>query len=175
MSWSTDYSEGHEGWAASVTPDGRRTGSSTGQGMLVEGITGRYERDTTLPDYEVVPHREIIGWQGQCECGWQGELWERVPSAEEADAGRRKVHLPLEKSAHAPEAVEDAIGDEWLEHVAPFGAVAGVEAAARDYAQAGRRLDKTVAAAKAAGATWADIGRAAGITRQAAHERWADK
>jgi hypothetical protein len=50
-----------------------------------------------------------------------------------------------------------------------------VEAAARDDAQAGRRLDKTVAAAKAAGATWADVGRAAGITRQAAHERWANK
>jgi hypothetical protein len=175
MGWSTDYSEGHEGWAASVTPDGRRTGSSTGRGMLVEGITGRYERDTTMPGYEIVPHREIIGWQGQCECGWQGEFWERVPSAEEADLGQRKAHLPLEKSAHAPEPVDDAIGDEWLQHVAPLGAVAGVEAAARDYAQAGRRLDKTVAAAKAAGASWADIGRAVGITRQAAHERWADK
>src|SRR5690349_7376612 len=81
MGWSTDYSEGHEGWAASVTPDGRHTGSSTGRGMLVEGITGRYERDTTMPEYEVVPHREIIGWQGQCECGWQGQFWERVPSA----------------------------------------------------------------------------------------------
>lgn len=53
--------------------------------------------------------------------------------------------------------------------------MAGAEAAARDYAQTGRRLDKTVAAAKAAGATWADIGRTVGITSQAAHERWAEK
>ncbi|MET3937083.1 hypothetical protein [Arthrobacter sp. OAP107] len=78
---------------------------------------------------------------------------------------------PREKSAHAPEPVDDAIGDEWLEHVAPLGVVA----AARNYTQAERRLDKTLAAAKAAGATWADICRAAGITCQAAHERWADK
>ncbi|UKA56682.1 hypothetical protein LFT45_22665 (plasmid) [Arthrobacter sp. FW305-BF8] len=82
---------------------------------------------------------------------------------------------PREKSAHAPEPVDDAIGDEWLEYLASVGAVDGVVAAARGYAQAGQRLDKTVAAAKAAGATWAEIGRAAGITRQAAHERWADK
>ena len=32
-----------------------------------------------------------------------------------------------------------------------------------------------VAAAKAAGASWADLGRAVGISRQSAHERWADK
>jgi len=41
--------------------------------------------------------------------------------------------------------------------------------------QAGRRLDKTVAAAKAAGATWAAIGQAVGITGREAHERWANK
>jgi hypothetical protein len=35
--------------------------------------------------------------------------------------------------------------------------------------------DKTVAVAKAAGASRADIGRAVGTSRQSAHERWADK
>ena len=70
---------------------------------------------------------------------------------------------------------EDAIHEEWKAHIAPSEAILGVEAAAREYAQAGQRLDKTVAAAKAAGASWADIGRAVGISRQSAHERWADK
>ena len=175
MGWSTDYSEGHEGWAASVAPDGRLTGSSTGHGMLLDGITGRYELSTANPGYEVVPHREITGWRGQCECGWQGEFWQRVTKPEEADLNQRTAYVPREKSGHAPEPVDDAIGDEWLAHIAPLGSVAGVKAAMRDYAQAGRRLDKTVAAARAAGATWADIGRAAGITRQSAHERWVDK
>jgi hypothetical protein len=172
MGWFTDYSEGHEEWAASIAPDGRPTGSSTGQGMLVHGITGRYEPDTTRPDYEVVPHREIIGWRGQCECGWQGEFRKRVVSPEEADLTQRQAHLPLEESAHAPEPVDDAICEEWETHIAPLGAIADVKAAAREYAQAGQRLDKTVAAARA---TWADVGRAIGITRQAAHERWTDK
>jgi hypothetical protein len=175
MSWSTDYSEGHEGWSVSIAPDGRLTGSSTGRGMLVDGITGRYERSSTDLDYEVVPHREIIGWRGQCECGWQGELWKRVTSPEDADLSQRKAYVPPEKSGHAPEPVDDAISDEWLAHVAPIGTVSGVKAAAREYIQAGQRLDKAVGAAKAAGATWADIGGAVGITRQAAHERWADK
>lgn len=31
------------------------------------------------------------------------------------------------------------------------------------------------AAAKASGATWADIGTAVGITRQTAHERWSSQ
>lgn len=60
-------------------------------------------------------------------------------------------------------------------HIAPSEAILGVYAAARENRQAGHRLDKTVAAAEAAGASWTDIGRAAGISRQAAHERWADK
>ncbi len=175
MGWFTDYSEGHEGWAASVTPDGRLTASSTGKGMLVSGLTGRYEADTAQPDLEVVPHGEITGWRGQCECGWQGEFWTRVASPEQADPGHRLAYLPPETSGHAPEPVEDAICQEWEAHILPLAGIAGVVTAAREFAQAGQRLDKTVAAAKAAGASWADIGRAAGITRQAAHERWAGK
>ncbi|WP_345054267.1 hypothetical protein [Arthrobacter methylotrophus] len=35
-----------------------------------------------------------------------------------------------------------------------------------------RKLARTVVAARAVSASWADIGRAAGMTRQAAHERW---
>lgn len=35
-----------------------------------------------------------------------------------------------------------------------------------------QRLEDAVLAARAAGATWAQIGDAAGVSRQAAHERW---
>ncbi|MBT2586464.1 hypothetical protein [Arthrobacter sp. ISL-95] len=70
--------------------------------------------------------------------------------------------------------MEGAIHEEWHAHIAPSEAILGVEAA-KERRQAGHRLDRTVAAAKAAGASWTDIGRAAGISRQAAHERWADK
>lgn len=174
MGWVSNDNE-HEGWAAPVAPDGRLSGSSTSEGMLVQGITGRYKPDRMMPDYEVVPDREIIGWRGACQCGWQGELWERVTSPSDADFSQHQDYLASDEFAHASTEVEDAIHDEWKTHLAPLEAVAGVKAASREYNQAGHRLDKTVAAAKAAGASWADIGRAVGISRQSAHERWADK
>ena len=86
-----------------------------------------------------------------------------------------KEYCPPGEGAFVSERVEDAVQDEWMIHIAPSEAILGVEAAAKEHRQAGHRLDKTVEAAKAAGASWADIGRAAGISRQAAHERWADK
>ncbi len=92
-----------------------------------------------------------------------------------ADFSRRRDYLSADDYAHASSEVEIAIHEGWKAHLAPLDAVAGLETAAREYNQAGHRLDKTVAAAKAAGATWADIGRAVGISRQSAHERWADK
>lgn len=174
MGWVSNDNE-HEGWAAAVAPDGRLSSSSSGAGMLVEGITGRYKPDKMLPDHEVVPDSEIIGWRGACSCGWRGEMWERVKSLPAADFSRRRDFAAPDEFANPSSKVEDAIHDEWKAHLAPLEAVAGVEAAAREYHQAGHRLDKTVAAAKAAGASWADIGRVVGISRQSAHERWADK
>lgn len=174
MGWvSNDYE--HEGWAAAVASDGRLSASSSREGMLMQGITGRYQQDKMLPDYEVVPDREIIGWRGSCDCGWRGELWARVTSPAAADLSQRRDYVSPNDFANASGTVEDAIHEEWKAHLAPLEAVAGVEAAAREYTQAGHRLDKTVAAAKAAGASWTDIGRAVGISRQSAHERWADR
>lgn len=84
MGWIS-YDNEHEGWAACVAPDGRLSGSSTGEGMPFRGVTGRYKRDKMMDDYEVIPDNEIIGWRGQCECGGQGEMWERVSSPAAAD------------------------------------------------------------------------------------------
>ncbi len=175
MGWtSNDYK--HEGWVAAVAPDGRLSGSSTGVGVFVHGITGDYEPAGEFhPDEEIVPHDLIMSWRGACTCGWQGELWQRVLTPAEGDFASRKEYCPPGGGAFVSERVEDAVQDEWMIHITPSEAILGVEAAAREHRQAGHRLDKTVAAAKAAGASWTDIGRAAGISRQAAHERWADK
>jgi ABC-type transporter Mla subunit MlaD len=51
-------------------------------------------------------------------------------------------------------------------------AVRSVAEAAAAFNGAGDILNRAVAAARAAGATWSDIGRAVGISRQAAAERW---
>lgn len=174
MGWISNDNK-HEGWAACVAPDGRLSSSSSGEARLVKGVSGQYKRDNLMTDYEVIPDAEIIGWRGACDCGWQGEMWERVASPVETDFSARRDYAALDGFADPSREVEDAIHDEWTVHIAPSDAVLGVEAAAREYVQAGQRLDKTVAAAKAAGASWADIGRAVGISRQSAHERWADK
>lgn len=71
--------------------------------------------------------------------------------------------------------MEEAIHDEWLAHVAQVEATAEVAAAASEYVQAGRRLDKSVSAARTSGATWAEIGKAVDITRQIVHERCSSK
>ena len=176
MGWtSNDYN--HEGWVAAISPDGRLSSGSTAGGMLFHGITGRYKvaGDFVAPDQEIVPDDVIMNWRGACTCGWRGELWQRVPSAADADLAARKEYVPGGEAAFVSGEVEDAVQEEWLVHIAPSEAILGVEAAAKEHRQAGHRLDKTVTAANAAGASWADIGRAAGISRQAAHERWADK
>ncbi|NHW48608.1 hypothetical protein HAV21_17180 [Paenarthrobacter sp. MSM-2-10-13] len=175
MGWtSNDYN--HEGWVAFVAPDGRLSGSSTGAGVLFHGITGEYPHAGEFnPDEEIVPNDLIMSWRGACTCGWQGELWQRVPTAADADLATRKEYVPSGEFADVSGEVEEAVREEWLVHIAPSEAILGVEAAAKEHRQAGLRLDKTVAAAKAAGASWTDIGRAAGISRQAAHERWAAK
>jgi len=60
---------------------------------------------------------------------------------------------------------------EWRCHIAGWQAV-DVEAAAGQQAAAARALDEAVWAALAAGASWADIGRATGMTGRSATERW---
>lgn len=51
-------------------------------------------------------------------------------------------------------------------------AVAAVARTAAEIEDAQARLEVAVRAARAAGATWAQVGQAMGVTRQAAHERW---
>ncbi|MFE3052974.1 hypothetical protein [Nocardia sp. NPDC059239] len=53
------------------------------------------------------------------------------------------------------------------------GAVEQITLAVAELDKAQRRVNDTVRAARADGASWEVIGRAAGISRQSAHERWA--
>jgi hypothetical protein len=51
--------------------------------------------------------------------------------------------------------------------------VVSVQQAAADMTRSAAALDQAVHAARSAGASWTDIGRAVGITRQSAQQRWA--
>ncbi|WP_280418692.1 AsnC family protein [Nocardia carnea] len=62
---------------------------------------------------------------------------------------------------------------DWQIHTGPADELHTVELASDDVDDAQHKLNVAVRAARDAGASLADIGRAVGISRQSAHERWA--
>jgi hypothetical protein len=159
----------HEGWATCVSADGRLSHGSSLVGVMVEGITGAYPVHNIVPTWEVVPYAEVIGWRGGCACGWQGQLWERVGAPGLAEVGARRVYAAR---GDVPGAVEEDIEAEWARHAEPAQAITAVAAAAGAARVATRGLDEAVLTARRGGASWTDIGRGVGITRQSAHQRW---
>ena len=71
--------------------------------------------------------------------------------------------------------VEQQVGAEWLTHVAPDEALDAVRQASAALRSADQQLERAVVSARLAGASWAALGEAAGMTRQSAHERWAGR
>lgn len=170
MSWITDDGD-HEGWAVAEMPDGR---VSTGEG--VGGISVQAPEDavslTPAARSEVVNGRDAVGWRGICTCGWLGPLWRRVPAEKDADAARHLVYWAVPDIwADYPPGTEDVIRAEWRAHL-PSPAIADVKAAAAAARKADDALDDAVRRARLDGASWAAVGDAAGMTRQAAWERW---
>lgn len=173
MGWMTDDSE-HEGWDAAEFPGDRYSTGTAGGGALVRRFPPDPGplRDQGEPE-KGVDGREAIGWRGLCECGWRGPLWQRVATPAEHDPAERRIYHPgLDQYGDAPEDVTRAIRNEWSAHLEPETLTA-VRRQAQEVAAAQARLTDAVRAARADGRSWADIGAAAGITRQAAHERWA--
>lgn len=178
MSYQSDDGQ-HEGWAAAEFPGGLfATGSDAG-GVLASPFaeasvqafrTGNYE---LLPEGVRVDAATAIGWRGLCYCGWRGPLWVLVTSPAAHDLTEHRVYAELDTWADAPPEVDDAIHAEWLAHL-PSPAVAAVAAAYDAVRQAEAALDRAVYQARADGASWDDIGEAAGgMRRQSAHARWA--
>jgi hypothetical protein len=153
----------HEGWVVPLFADGAQgAGSSGSKGVLVQGPDGAQE---WRPDVAVV------GWAAGCECGWRGPTWTRVTPNHANPAGRMLACAG--DFYDLAEADEELVTAEWRTHVEPFQTLEAVQDAAGLVARSTRGLDDAVAAARAASASWADIGRAAGMTRQSANERWA--
>jgi hypothetical protein len=102
-----------------------------------------------------------IGWRAACACGW------RSPQL------HSRAEHPSPDGYPPTDELEDSMGDEWEAHVRPLRSLSAVADAERDRARAARVLDEAVRDARRNGQSWEAIGRAVGISRQSAHERWA--
>lgn len=162
----------HEGWLSAVIPDGRTSTDVRAGGVHVQGITGAYPRHPLMPNHEIVPDDQVMGWQAVCACGWTGPLWERVQTPKEVSISKRQAFVPFLGDAVPSVAVEEAIGKEWSGHAVPAAAVAELESAYRALKNAESRISRGVTSARLAGVSWARIGATQEISRQSAHERW---
>ena len=168
MNW--DLGDGfHVGQVGVVLPDGRVGTRQEPDHIRVEGVTGHHIREPGNSGFELVPEASAAGWRAQCECGWSGEIWNRTDSAYQIQGTPRSAKGLIGSPAIPPLHLEQAVMQEWRRHVLSWG----VEMAARSLQRAAKRLDEAVDAARTAGLTWTDIGRDTGMTRQAAHQRWA--
>jgi hypothetical protein len=103
--------------------------------------------------------------------------WARVPSASLEDLARHRVFAPDSDvdADDRPEVAEAARAVWQRDHLDPLDVEAEIRAAADARREADARLDVAVARARRLGRSWADIGAAAGMTRQSANERWRDR
>ena len=167
----------HEGWAARVATNDRLSTSASGKGTVTNGTLGDFQQETNTSDRAMTADSGIVGWRGACSCGWRGNLWERDARLIDGAASCGPDRISLDGVPDASREIEDGIHNEWMAHLPPpnpnpAAAIAALETAAHEYNQASQRLETAVTAARAAGASWAQIGRAVGISRKAAYKRW---
>lgn len=138
MGWILDDVEGHEGYAAYVSRDGRTVGSSNGVGVLIrrpdadeaaEAAWTQNRTPTAEDIYELIPWADVTGWETTCVCGWRGSRWERTATALGSEHPDAESACLLDGRS-----VEDAASAEWQAHVQPLRRLTGVRDAAAAYA-----------------------------------------
>lgn len=168
MGWIADAAPEHEGWVANVLADGRVSASLASAGVIVDEQTDadiaagyevrRYPEPSASIDV-VVPWDQVATWRIMCTCGWAGS---EMP-AHDVDSWR-----------DCPEDIEDSVFlPEWQAHVAPFEALGQLGGLADQATVIERQLADKVQLARTAGASWSQIGREVGLSKQGAQQRWA--
>lgn len=98
-----------------------------------------------------------------------------MPSPELQNLAEFRLYAADDEVAYTSERadVEKAVIGVWrTEHVTGAEALTEVEAETIAAAEAKQRLGVAVATARRGGASWEQIGRAAGVSSQSAQERW---
>jgi hypothetical protein len=145
-----------------------------GDGIVHSHTSGQVRLEVIDQAEQWRPDAAVVGWAAGCTCGWRGTPWTRVPVAEPADPAARRL-ATAGPWADLEAADENRVMTEWRRHISGWQALEDVEETAARQAAAARAVDEAVRAALAAGASWADIGRAAGLTAGSATERWSDR
>lgn len=168
MGWIRDGAYDHEGWVANVLADGRVTSSGTGGGVIVHELTAdditaerevRRYPNTSHVDV-VVPWDQVATWRVTCECGWTGE---QLPAYD----------APTYRTRDCPENVADRVfAPAWAAHVEPFVALFDLEQLVDQLRAIETSIDDKVRVARTGGASWAQVGRASGRSKQGAQQRW---
>jgi hypothetical protein len=142
---------GHEGYAAPVLPDGEPSRSAS-------AFT-----------------RTFVGYQAACSCGWTDRR--RFPptpqGAQDAEGHWVKHAGPL--LAAAPPSwlvIKSNLLCEQIVNLTGERPLAALTLLSQVESWQRALLDQAVAAARQGGASWAEVGEAMGITKQAAHERF---
>ena len=169
MGWIRDGAYDHEGWVANVLADGRVSASQTSGGVIVHELTTddvvaghevrRYDGSERLD--VVVPWDQVATWRVTCECGWTGE--QRPALADVKHDGSRDCPEDVEERIFAPA---------WEAHVAPFAALADLEQLVDQLRDIETSIENKVRLARNGGASWTQVGRAAGLSKQGAQQRW---
>ena len=146
----------------------------------------RVDDSDTLGEW-VRPAGAATGWQLMCDCSkpsswtpttWEGPVITRVPSKalERLDLNDPEGMAWYATDEDVPDAGddhEDLVLELWnRHHLFASERTGAIQTASHELRAAERRLDQAVADARSAGVSWESIGRAAGLTKQAAHGRW---
>lgn len=199
MGWIEDTGR-HEGHVKVVFADGQLGGGVMKSGGLsVDGPDGLAQHDAD-DDYALRPPAAVVGWRIACnhvpayvpdedlaryphhrlERWLSPVVWHRVYSPGEEDLVEHRVYASLDDKgsvylmdrAEVDEQLEQLLLAEWRAHIEPEDHEHSIRAAVAAITTAQQQLDLEVAAARTAGLSWGDIGRAAGMTRQGALSRW---
>lgn len=168
MGWIRDGAYDHEGWVANVLADGRVSGSTTAGGVIVhELIAEDIAAEREVRRYPNSSHVDVVigwdqvaTWRLTCQCGWTGL---EQPAATETKYGTRDCPEELADRVFAPA---------WDAHVAPFAALSDLEQLVDQLRDVETRIADTVRLARTGAASWAQVGRAAGLSKQGAQQRW---
>ncbi|MGW4241166.1 hypothetical protein [Nocardia sp. NPDC004722] len=165
----------HEGWIMHLFADGWGGGGGT-----LDTVTAFITPDGTfLQDanqWQDRPLGEVVAWQAVCqdsatgEIHWRGPRIDRAATPADVDAGRGYSENGY---AEDGDALAENLYIGWDVHIAPGAILREITETSTAIGELEQRRLGKVQDARLLGQSWDAIGRAAGITRQAAWERWA--